>query len=110
MLLLLVVVIVVVFSSSSIVACKKRFRMCDALSVSNSRPKEGPILDVWVLRFDKKSERGRRRSKMRNQSKECNEDRNRSSLLSSVAQTFDSPDTCCVTTTTTTMMMMMIRR
>ena len=105
----LLVVIVVVFSSSSIVACKKRFRMCDALSVSNSRPKEGPILEcVWVLRFDKKSERGRR-SKMRNQSKEC-EDRNRSSLLSSVAQTFDSPDTCCVTTTTTMMMMMMIRR
>ena len=48
---------------------------------------------------------------MRNQLKECNKDRNRSSLLSSVAQTFDSPDTCCVTTTTTTtMMMMMIRR
>ena len=107
LLLLLVVVIVVVFSSSSIMAFKKRFHMCDALSVSKC-PKEGPILDVWVLRFDKKSERGRR-SKMRNQSKEC-EDRNRSSLLSSVAQTFDSPDTCCVTTTTTMMMMMMIRR
>jgi hypothetical protein len=46
---------------------------------------------------------------MRNQSKECNKDRNRSSsLLSSVAQTFDSPDTCCVTTTTMMMMMMMM--
>lgn len=82
MVVLLLLVIVVVVSSSSMMACKKRVRLCDASSVSNC-PKEGPILDVWVLRFDKKSERGA--SKMRNQSKEC-EDRNRSSLFV-VAQT-----------------------
>ena len=80
---MIVVVIVVVVSSSSMMAFEKRCRTCDASSVSNSRPKEGPILDVWVLRFDKKSERAA--SKMRNQSKEC-EDRNRSSLFV-VAQT-----------------------